>query len=220
MSEYKEVTETVDVPTDAGIAGFFVALRKILKMPRVVNVNIDSKGKVTFTRFARSGEPRKTFEVDFDAVTPGALVRNLELQELDVEGLENPSTCILSMFSVAASEHMKPIGFVAGSNTVLMDWHLKTTGVRIPSDSLCGLPLYRDRFIPDEALLLVTAYSADASLEDARKCYKIAMPGRQVPLRVVPELITNSHVGALEAPPVVAAATPTDEEVRDEVEVL
>jgi hypothetical protein len=220
MSEYKEITESIDVPTHSGLEGFFVALRKILKMPRVTNVNIDARGKVSYTRFARAEEPRKTIDIDFDAVSPGALVRNIELQELDVPMASGAAVAIAALFSAASSDHLYPIGFVTGANTVLPDWHLKSTGVKIPVDSLYGFPLYKDRFIPDETLLLVTGYSLETSLPDAQKSYKIAMPGRQAPVLPVPELIVSYVSSNTNSLPEVAAAVPSPEQVKDEVEII
>jgi len=218
MSEYKEIKDSVEVPTTAGIEGFFLALRKILRLPRVtdLHVGVGPKIKVTFTRYAREEEPSQSIEVDFDSVAPGALVRNLEMQELDVYVVrDNAAVCLSSMFYAAAVDHMYPIAFVAGARSVLPDWHFKTTGVRLGPDGAYGLPLHRDRHIPDETLILVAAYSRDAGLVDARKAYKIAMPDRQAPVRVVSELVLDTVQVMEEGTPLVAAGTPAGADVKD-----
>jgi hypothetical protein len=180
MIEYKELTQSVDVPAHSGVEGFLSAIRQVLRQPRVTRVEIDGNGKVSYTRFVRAEEPRKNVDFDFDSVSPGALVRNIEMQELDLFELkDNAAVCMAAMFFAADRDHMFPVGIVTGANTVFPDWHRRTTGVQLLSDNAYGLPVYRDRFIPDETLLLVTAFSRDASLVDARKSYKTAMPGRE-----------------------------------------
>jgi hypothetical protein len=217
-AEFQEVTDEIEVPTHAGVEGFFAALRKILKQPRVTNVNIDVSGKVTYSRFARVEEPRKHIEVDFESVSPGALVRNIELTELDVyEYVDNASICIAAMFQAASLEQMFPVGFVTGANTTFLQWHKDTTGIALINNSAYGLPIYRDRFIPDETLLLVTAFARGAGLVDARKSYKIAMPSREVGRRLVPVRTVDIQPPVLVSggeETVVLAQPPDDEEVK------
>lgn len=175
--EYVELTENLEVPKHAGIEGFIVALRGILKMPRIVSIAIDARGKVSFTRYARKEEPRKQVQLDFDSVAPSAIIRNGRVTEMDVDQyLNNAAVSIAAMFQRAASEHMYPVAWVIGGNSLLPIWHERTTGVQLPQESSYGLPVYRDRHIPDEALLLACAYGPDAALIDAQSAYKITMP--------------------------------------------
>lgn len=217
-SEFQEVTDTVEVPTHAGVEGFLAAIRKIIKQPRVTQLNIDVAGKVTYTRFARPEEPRKHIEVDFESVAPGAIVRNLELEELNAfHLLDNAAVCIAAMFQAASLEQMYPVGFVTGANSSLFDWHKQTTGVVLINNTAYGYPIFRDRFIPDETLLLVTAFARGAGLMDARKSYKIAMPSRDVSrtFSVRPVDMQVPVPAADNENPFVLAQPPTDvEEVK------
>lgn len=183
--EYQEVTDTLDIPRHAGVEGFLVSIRGILRLPRVVNISIDSRGKITYTRYARPSEPRKNIEVDFDSVAPSAIIRNGAVTELDVESTEhNAAVCLARMFARAAADHMYPVGWVIGGDSHFRAWHMSTTGVDLPEESAYALPVYRDRFIPDEALLLACAYGPNAALIDARVAYKITMPSPHPPARV------------------------------------
>jgi hypothetical protein len=186
MTEFQEVTDTIDVPQHAGVEGFIAAIRQVLKKPRVTQVIIDAHGKLTFTRFARPEEPRKHVEVDFETVSPASLVRNAEVQEIDLSRWDdNAAVCIAMMFHTASLEQMYPVGFVTGANTRLFDWHKQTTGVMLLNNTAYGLPVHRDRFISDDALLLVTAYARNAGLIDVQKSYKMTMPEHAAPHPVI-----------------------------------
>jgi hypothetical protein len=176
--EYQEVTDTLEVPKHVGVEGFILAIRSILKLPRVVSIAIDAKGKITHTRFIRKEEPRKTIEVDFDTVAPSAIIRNGTVVEMDLEAyMNNAATCIAAMFARAAADHMYPVAWVVGGATHLHQWHQKTTEVSLPANSVYGLQVFYDRFIPDETLLLACAYGPNSALVDTRMAYKITMPG-------------------------------------------
>jgi hypothetical protein len=60
----------------------------------------------------------------------------------------------------------------------------------------------------------------ETSLPDAQKSYKIAMPGRQAPVLPVPELIVSYVSSNTNSLPEVAAAVPSPEQVKDEVEII
>lgn len=177
QQEYQEVTDKLDVPKHAGVEGFLLAIRGILKMPRVTNISIDSRGQISYTRFARREEPRKNIQIDFDSVSPGAVIRNGQVFEIDIEPIEdNAAICVAAMFHRAATDHMFPVGWVIGGASRLPTWHARTTGVKLPGETAYGLPIFRDRFIPDETLLLACAYGPGGALIDARTAYKITMP--------------------------------------------
>lgn len=186
MSEFQEINETVDVPLNTGVEGFIHALRQILKKPRVTDIHIDANGKVSFTRFARPEEPIKHLEVDFESVSPAGLVRNMELQELDYyELVGNAAVCIAAMFSMASTEQMYPVAFLVGASSSLFAWHRKTTGVPLLNSMAYGFPIIRDRHIPDDVLILVTAYARGGAMSDGKKSYKITMPSLEKPLQEV-----------------------------------
>lgn len=180
MIDYKELTETVDIPLNAGKEGFILGIRRILDLSRVTHFECDLKGKLRYTRFVRAEEPRKNIDYDFESVSPGAIVRNIDIEEVDsFHSLDNAAVCVAMLFFAAERDHMVPVAFVTGANPVFPEWHQRTTGVRVSRDNAYGLPIYRDRFIPDETLLMVVAYSKDAGLIDASKSYKIALPLRE-----------------------------------------
>lgn len=175
--EYQEVQDVLDVPRHAGVEGFLLAIRSILKMPRVTGIAIDNRGKVTFTRYVRKEEPRKQIEIDFETVAPSAVIRNGRVIEVDVEAHQgNAAACLAHMFLRAANDHMFPVGWIVSPNSRLAAWHTATTQVNLPSDSAYGLPIHRDRHIPDESLILACAYGPDAALVDVQLAYKITMP--------------------------------------------
>lgn len=189
--EYKEVTDTTEVPKHAGVEGFILAVRGILKLPRVVNINIDSRGKITHTRYARQEEPRRQVEVDFESVSPSSIVRNGHVQELNVEEYYgNAAVVCAAMFAAAAKQLLFPVAWVVGANTYLPGWHKLTTGVDLLNDTAFGLPLLRDRFIPDEALLLACAYGPNAALIDAQTAYKVTMPSPTPAPRLIDEEVS------------------------------
>lgn len=219
MSEYKEVADTLDIPSHAGIEGFLLAIRQILRMPRVTSIVVDASGKISYTRYARPEEPRKNIEADFDSVAPNALVRNALIQELDSHDQKNAAICIAGMFNAAAADHMYPVGFVTGANSNLYAWHASTTGIRLDRENVYGLPVYPDRFIPDDALLLVTAYARGGSLVDVQKSYKLAMPSRVVPVILSPaDLPPGASFSSLAVPPseetLVAGSVPNDRDMK------
>ena len=215
MSDYREVTETIEVPAQAGVEGFLAAIRKVLHLSRVTRVEIDNNGKVSYTRFVREEEPSHAIEINFDSVLPSAVVRNAEVQEIDLLNVEGASVSLALMFYAAAQDHLCPVGFVTGAASVLPSWYFKTTGVRLGQDTVYGLPLYRDRFLPDEVLLLVCAYSRQGSLVDVKKSYKILMPSREAPIRLAPPVNVDPPLSeVVEQAPLLAAHIPTDSEVK------
>lgn len=179
QTEYQEVVETIDVPKHTGVEGFILAIRGVLRMPRVVNLSVDARGKVTYTRYARKEEPRKNIDINFESVAPGAIIRNGQVHELDLESFQNNAAAsIAAVFQRAAKDKMYPVGWVVGADTFLFSWHKLSTGVELPDDTVYGLPVYRDRHVPDEALLLACAYGPDAALIDTQMAYKVLIPNR------------------------------------------
>lgn len=187
-TDYKEVIDTTEVPKNTGIEGFILAIRGILKMPRVTSINIDSRGKITHTRYVRQEEPRHQIEIDFDTVAPSSIVRNGQVLELNIDELHgNAAVCVAAMFARASQDHMFPVAWVVGAATYFNGWHQLTTGVALPTASAFGLPMYHDRFIPDEALLLACAFGPNAALIDAQMSYKITVPSPTPPPRLIDE---------------------------------
>lgn len=178
--DYQLVTDSLDVPKHAGIEGFIHAIRGILRLSRVVGLEVDSRGKVTYRRYVRPEEPRKTIQVDFDSVAPSAVVRNGTVQELDLSEFQhNAAVAVAVLFQRAASEQMFPVGWIVSPTSRIWDWHRTTTGVGLIQESAYGLPIFKDRHIPDESLLFAMAYARDAALIDTQMAYKILIPSTQ-----------------------------------------
>jgi len=217
MSEFQEFTDTIEVPLNTGIEGFIHAIRQLLKRPRVTSVHIDTSGKVTFTRFVRPEEPRKHFEVDFEEVAPSYIIRNVELQEIDCAHiLDNAAVCISAMFWSASLEQMYPVAFVVGANSSLGAWHKNTTGIILTNNSAYGFPILRDRHIPDDALILTTAFARGGSMSDVKKSYKITMPSMDTVVRELPLLDVQGPVIPASDEVLVLAEPPAEREVKSE----
>lgn len=173
--EFQEVTETLEVPRHSGIEGFLIAIRGVLKLPRVVNLSIDARGKISYTRYARPEEPRKQVDIDFESVMPSQVIRAGSVQEVTLDGVK-PEAFIPVLFARAAADRVFPIAFVAGADSWFFRFHETTIGVKLTTDSAYGLPIYRDRHIPDEAFVLVCSYGPDGALVDAQVSYKMTIP--------------------------------------------
>lgn len=173
--DYKEISETLAIPPHAGVEGFILAIRDILKQPRVTSIAIDARGKVSFTRYARPEEPRKQIEVDFASVTPAAVVRNGLVREIDLE--DKPAYALVPLlFNHAAVDKMYPVAWVVGPQSTFHEWHKRNVGIGLNEHTAYGLPILRDRFIPDETLLLCCSYGPGGALIDAQQAYKITIP--------------------------------------------
>lgn len=181
---YKEVEATVEVPAAAGVEGFLLAIRKILKLGRVQRLRVEVDGKVHYTRIVRNDEPDTRMDVDFDTVLPSALVRNAQVVEVPSSG-QTAAAGLLHLFAEAAIDGVTPIAFISGAGTSFYSWYLQTMGGRAyprgPNALLCGLPFVLDRHIPDDTLLLATAYRREAPLLEMKTVYKLAMPTTPTP---------------------------------------
>jgi hypothetical protein len=186
MSEYKLVTDTIEVPPNTGVDGFLYTLRELLKLPRLQSVKIDAKGKVTYERYIREDE-KAPIGVDFADLEPWHIIRNAPVQEVRIR-TSNPATALLLLFDSVRMEGYQPAAFVTGANTTLRYWLEMGTGQTLqPSmQTLFGVPIYTDRNCPDSVLVLCGAYTSGAPLVDTQKSYKIEME-----LDVVPETVVE-----------------------------
>ena len=182
MPEFKEVRGSIEVPSNTGTEGFIHTLREVLKLSRIQEIKIDSRGQVTFKRFVLDQEePENNFRVNFTDVEPYAVIRNASVKEFSPGGLPAP-VVVGMMFDKASQESMSPLAFATGAHSVLKDWYRYTSGYTLEaSDQLFGLPLLPDRQIPDTVLLLCTGYGRDASFLDTRVSYKVEMPSYVMP---------------------------------------
>jgi hypothetical protein len=186
MNEYEELRDTIDVPRGTGIQGFLRAIEEILKQPRVQEVKIDSRGKVSYLRYLRKGEANLPLSIDFDTLQPYAILRNAR-DIVEITGVSpNASMSLLTMFRTCSRDKLFPVAFIGGANTVLFEWHKKTTGVvlDVDQDAVLGYPFYRDHLIEDPTLFLAAAYSRNAALVDVQRAYKMLMPARELPIKL------------------------------------
>lgn len=181
MEDYREVTGTIEVPANTGIDGFVRTITELLKRPRLQEINIDARGKVSFRRFAKNGEEHgdqnNNFGVDLKDLMPSHIIRNAEVREC-VLPQELPAPVIIGiMFDQAAKDRLIPLAFATGRMTTLWDWYQFTTGYRFErQDRLFGLQLLEDRQLPDTVLLLCAGYGRDAKFIDTQVSYKVEMP--------------------------------------------
>jgi hypothetical protein len=174
MPEYRRVEDSIEVPKNTGVTGFLRTLEQIIRLPRVQDIRVDIKGKVSWSRYVLDGES-EPLGVEFEDLEPWAIIRNSEVVELPVRST-NVALVLSMMLDKATSEALHPIAFASGADTVLWEWFADSTGYRLGSNnSVMGLPLYLDRHAPDTALILCAAYTKGAALIDTQKAYKIEM---------------------------------------------
>lgn len=176
MTEYQEITGTVEIPKNVGVKGFLRALEDILKLPRVQEISIDARGKITYRHYVREGEPQRPLQVDFDTLQPYAVIRNSNVVELADPDL-NAAVALGQLFNMAASDHLFPVAIVAGANTKLWTWYAVSTTLSLSSrEELYGLPFLIDRHLEDNHVVLCAAYTRGAALIDTQKSYKFVIP--------------------------------------------
>ena len=174
MSQYVEESKELEVPPATGIPGFLKVLTNILERARVQRVVIE-KGKVSYTRFRREDEAEQPFEVELSTLMPSAVVRNSQLEEIKVIA-DNAAVGMGQLFAKAHMDGMSPIALVGSPNSLFFLWHVRSTSVVLAKDECYGLPFLPDPEIPDESLILCTAYSKRSMLPDTVRCYKLTVP--------------------------------------------
>jgi len=182
MSAMKEVTSTVDVPTSTGVEGFLHAVREIVKQPRVQQIVISAKGRVSYTRLVDDDDDEvKTYGVDFGPLEPYAVIRNADTQELSYPPNLGACDVITAMLDAVVVRGLTPICFATGANTVLWSWSHFSSGVEIQSrDYLSGLPIFYDKQLPDTALVLCAGVGHTRALLDTRLAVKVEMQQNRV----------------------------------------
>jgi hypothetical protein len=191
MAEYKEVTGSIQVPNNVGIEGFLRAIKTILLKPKVQRINIDAKGKVTFTRYALVTDEEELLNagVDFDDLQPYAVIRNAVVQEVMLP-TEPAPVVIGHLFDRAAADQMRPIAFAIGASSQFWSWYALSTGHRVGTrDQLFGLPVLTDRYIDDSIVFLCAGYGRDAAFVDTQTSYKINIPQDAFPATAVEVLL-------------------------------
>lgn len=182
MDEYREVTKSIDVPPNTGIDGFLLTLRQVLRKPRLQQITVNARGRVSYSRYVRDGEPEEMSGLTFDDLQPYHIIRNADLQEFMPPEDLPASTVIGMMFDQVVQDRLHPIAFASGAETALWSWYQYTTGHAVVGRrQLFGLPLFLDRQIPDSVLLLCAAFGRDATLIDTQTSYKVEMPQYTLP---------------------------------------
>lgn len=176
MQGYTSLEETMTVPLNTGVEGFLLAMRKILRLPKVQEVHIDLAGRVRVTRLIRDDEEPQAWEVDFSSLTPMQILRHQIIVEL--EGGDNPTLAIARLFQRASQEHMVPIAFAAGAPSSFWRWQEKAAGLAIPFDQseAYGLPVFYDANIDQSVLILCTAHTRGGNMIDVKKGFQIRVP--------------------------------------------
>lgn len=176
MAEYVEKKGSLDIPKNVGVEGFLVALRDILRLPRVQHVELDARGRVNYRYYVREGQEALPLEVDFSTVTPYAVVRNGEVTELpQPDG--NAAVAFAQLTAMAAVDHLFPCAVVAGTQSTFWAWFESSTRVVLPSrEELFGMPFLTDRMVDDETLLLCAGFSRRGALLDTQKSYRLLIP--------------------------------------------
>jgi hypothetical protein len=176
MSEMLLVTQSVDVPPGTGVEGFVHTVRSLLKLSLIQSISINARGKVTYERFVDEDE-KNPIKVDYSGVEPWYIARNAPggVEELALNSY-NAAVILCAVLDRAMTERLHPIAFVASPNTVLWDWYGYTTGTTVNvRNSICGVPIYTDRHVPDSALILCGSYAKDGAIIDTQKAYKVEM---------------------------------------------
>lgn len=175
-TDYVQHDEEIDIPKGTGIEGFLETIRQVLKLPRVQDIRIDARGKITYSFFLRNGEAKQALGVSFAELMPYAIVRNADVRELLLVN-DNAAVALLQLFRQASIDHVFPVAFVTGAGTTVWDWYEASTQMKAEMrDELLSLPLLRDRMCPDDVLLLCTAFRAGDPLGATQKVYKIQIP--------------------------------------------
>ena len=183
MPEYKTATERITVPKNTGLEGFLKTLRKILVLPRVQNIVINANGRITYERAVREDENMEPIEVDFSDISPGAIVRNCDLREIEEEN--EPTRAVARLFEAVAQDHLVPTAFVSGPGSTFWLWHEKYDFTLSSSrDQAYGVPFLYDEYFPPFSLVLCASYTRSAALSEIRKSFKIQMPEQQALMRM------------------------------------
>lgn len=175
MDGYAEKTSSVAVPKNTGIDGFLKTLRTILALPRVQTISIDAKGKVSYMRYVREGETDVPLNVEYAGLEPWNIIRNGQIEEIDLDPATPAPAVISVMFNRVAREGLVPIAFATGAGSHFWKWHERTSGVSLSkTTTVYGLPLFTDRQMPDHALVMCAAF-VKGSLVDCHRFLNVSM---------------------------------------------
>lgn len=173
--ELREVTSSVDIPKNTGIEGFLITLRELLKKPRVQEIRIDARGKISYRRMVQDGEDN-ALNVDLETVTPSGVMARAVVEELALPPHLPAAVALGKLFDRFAIDRVAPLAFVSGPGTIFWEWYKITTKSAIHSrDHIFGLPLITDKRVPDTALLLMGTTLSSDSIIDTTNVLKLEM---------------------------------------------
>jgi hypothetical protein len=174
---YEQHEEEMDIPKGSGAEGFLRAIKDILKLPRVQEIHIDARGKISYTFFLREGETKRVATPKFEDLMPFAIVRNAKVVEVDVSEKEKAGAALAHLFRAPAIDHMFPVAFVVGASTTFWEWYEYSFGMKADfQEELFSLPVHSDRMAPDDVILLCAAFSRNRDLAETQKVYKLLIP--------------------------------------------
>lgn len=174
--EYREVSNSIDVPRNTGVEGFIQTVRTILRRSRVQEIRITADGKVNYRRLVHGEQEETPLDVDLETLTPMAVARRAEVRELTLPPSLSAAISISKMFDRFAIDQIYPIIWGVSPATVFWKWFEATSKSALHARSHAfGLPVIADRHIPDTALLLFGAINSGASLIDTTNVLKLEM---------------------------------------------
>jgi hypothetical protein len=166
-----EVEEQIEVPRSTGIPGFLRTIETILKLPRVLGISINNRGLVTYRR-VQLPEERASLGVNFDTLQPSVFIRQGQVKELLAEG--EAVSQVHQALESAALERVEVTAWVMGLGGLPL-FHKWCPSLAIHNDRLLGLPVYVDRALDDQTLVLAASHAPRAYLSDCHRFYKIGM---------------------------------------------
>lgn len=184
MTRLKEVRNTVEVPASAGVEGFLHVVREVISQSRVQKVVLSVDGSVSYTRLVDPEEEEdeeNNYNVDFSHLQPYQVIRNADMQEMSYPPAIGACAVVAAMFDAVTDKGYTPICFAVGADSTLWNWCHFTSGLEIKdTESLMGCPVYRDKGLPDTALVLCAGVSGTTALIDTKVAVKVEMQQNKV----------------------------------------
>lgn len=179
--DYQLVQNSIDVKKGTGVEGFLRVIKQILKLPRLQTVTIEAKGKISYDRYIIGSESKEPVEVGYDDLEPYSVVRNGIVDSVEFLS-SNPAVVLSLLLDRVVKDQLHPCALVTGANTILPTWFSHGTGRALfTTEYVCGLPVYLDRNIPDNVLIVGGAYTRDADLTTVQKFYRLEMDVASMP---------------------------------------
>jgi hypothetical protein len=179
--EFEPVVDTIEVPRNSGTDGFLKLIRSILKLGHVQSIHIAGNGKVEYRYLKPIGRKDDQFNPEqlFEDVSPSYLIRNSQMIELRVQDDAHSLEVLHRMMRAARVDGVEPLGWAVGAGSMLVEWLTARSCLSeehfFPCDSLMGIPVHKDRMLPDESLTLCAGPVRGGEFSETTHSYKIAM---------------------------------------------